>query len=626
MKKSFQIIIGILVILSLSAFAEVFIFNSEYRSLPESQKGTRVLDISEIELTDMDSTDEGIVTSDANPAFRIVGYSGLAYLKITPSVNSGPFRVTINKTLMPVLKTKTYYFAGGFKDSMYLRVNQDASEVTFSIYPADPGQKVAIESISVVNTLVFNDMRWILVSFILLIPFLLLSFREYFADKLHIAFLLIALSLGTIMSLSTPYAFSFDEKEHFIKAYQLASFEFDSNDESEIQYIEDIDSFLLADGVTSHYDSYLERTSYLERYATEEYPETRYIHSTAANYLPVAHIPSAVGIMIGKALSLPFSKVFYLGRFFNLLFYSIVVYLVIKYARAGKRLLFAVSLFPGLIYLYGAYTADAVTMGFSLAAVAAFINMRSSEDGSVGFALPFLFILFSGIAVMGKMTYAPLCLLILAVPKEKFKKSGFHVPIKLLTLALVGLVTLFTINYTIDHGMSQWSIPGVSSREQAKFILGNIPRYALIALNYVSTSYYYYFQGPIGFLAYSGSLPDYIILISYAFIFILSVIDSEPETISFRLLDRLIFASVVIMSWALVVTSIYLTFNPVGSTTIQGIHGRYFAPLLLPLFLIFRSDKISSTISDSTLNLIVSLSGYFLLSLAAVKVLLLYVI
>ncbi|MBW8382152.1 MAG: DUF2142 domain-containing protein [Youngiibacter sp.] len=625
MKKSIPIILGIIVILAISALAEIFIFNSEYMSLPESQKGERILEMSEIELRDMKSTDDGIVISGEDPSFSIAGFSGLAYIKITPAEKSGPFKVIVKNIVTPVIEPRAYDFTEGFKESMYLRVNQDAGEVYFDIESADQNTKASIGSIYIVNELVFNTMRWSLISAILLIFFYLLFFRDFAARNLHVTFLLISLSLGTIISLSTPYAFSFDEKEHFIKAYQLASFDFDSEDEKEIPFIEDIDSFLLANGHTSPYDSYLERRDYFDRYSITEYPVSRYIHSTAANYLPVAHIPSAIGIFIGKALELSFITVFYLGRFFNLLVYSVVVFLSIMYAKAGKRLLFAISLFPGLVYLYGAYTADSVTMAFSLAAVTAFINMKASDDKTLGFSLPLMFAALASISVMGKMTYAPICLLILAVPKDKFKKPGLHIPIKLLTLAIVGLVALFTINFTIDHGMSQWSIPGVSSREQAKFILGNMPRYALIALNYVSKSYYYYFQGPIGFLAYSGSLPDYIILIEYAFLFILSVIDSEPEALSFRVIDRVVFGSVVVMSWALVVTSIYLTFNPVGSITIEGIHGRYFAPLLVPLFLILRSDRISTSISDGGMNLAVSASGFILLVLGAVKVLMLYV-
>lgn len=624
MKRTISVIVGILAILSVSALAEIFIFNSQYMSLPEAQRGERILELNEVQFRDMKSTDEGIVITGEDSSFTISGYTGLSYVKITPSETSGPISISVMDNVTPVLKPKVYDYKEGFKESIYLRVNKDAEEVSFKIEQSDPNVEVSIAGISVVNELVFNTLRWSLISAILLILFYLLLFRDFAGRNLHVTFILISLSLGTILSLSTPYAFSFDEKEHFVKAYQLASFDFDSENEKEIPFIEDIDSFLLANGITSPYDSILERREYFDRFSVTDYPESRYIHSTAANYLPVAHIPSAIGIFIGKALKLPFVFVFYLGRFFNLLFYSIVVFLSIRQAKAGKRLLFAVSLFPGLIYLYGAYTADAVTMAFSLAAVAAFINMRASDDDSIGLALPLAFASLASIAVMGKMTYAPLCLLILAVPKGKFRKKGFHIPIKLLVLAFVGLVAYFTINFTIDHGMSQWSIPGVSSREQAKFILGNMPRYALIALNYVSTSYYYYFQGPIGFLAYSGSLPDYIILVEYAFLFILSVIDSEPETLRFRAFDRLVFASVVVISWALVVTSIYLTFNPVGSTTIQGIHGRYFAPLLLPLFLIFRSEKIVTSVSDGGMNLVVSASSFTLLALGAVKVLMMY--
>ena len=71
-------------------------------------------------------------------------------------------------------------------------------------------------------------------------------------------------------------------------------------------------------------------------------------------------------------------------------------------------------------------------------------------------------------------------------------------------------------------------------------------------------------------------------------------------------------AGVLVLIW----TALYLAFTEVGEVVIKGVQGRYYIPLLLPLFLVFYTDKIYTKWKEENYNLVMYLIVLLILHLA----------
>jgi len=620
--------ICILVIILISALIELVCFNFGYLSIPKNSKGLQKIDLKNLELKDMQISGDKIIVNGENPSFKIKENLKIMYLKITPDPESKAFSLNIKKSKDTVYPPKKYNSDSSFKQSSYLRVNNTADNVLFNIIPIDDSKvidtkSITINSISIDNTFSFNLIRFLSIFLVLFVIFYFVIYKSIVKKKLHITFLIVFVSFGIITALCTPLNFSFDERAHFIKAYEGASLSFGITKRPS-NWIEKIDDFMVANGQTSPFDTYKERLEYSKNFSSSNYTKSKYMNTTAATYLPIAYIPASIGIFIGKVLKLPFMSVFYLGRIFAVLGYALVLSFTIKKAKVAKRLIFAIGLLPAVLYTTSSYSADAMTIAFSIATVAVFLNMLASEEKSLNFKVPIIYAICCSIAVMCKMTYAPLCLLILVVPKEKFKDNINKLICKLAAIGIVGVMSLVTIGYSMYSGINQWKPAGVYPKGQVLFILKDIPEYILIMWKFISTNFVYFFIGSIGNFAYLGLSVNIILYGVLIALFVLAIIDNEEDILKFKKFDKPMLALTVAISWILVITALYVTFTPVGSVDIGGVQGRYFTPLVLPFLLLFKNNKIANSFNKEKFNYVLSVSSTLLVVFAALKVFSLY--
>ncbi|MEG0811472.1 MAG: DUF2142 domain-containing protein, partial [Eubacterium sp.] len=230
-------------------------------------------------------------------------------------------------------------------------------------------------------------------------------------------FLIIAIFMGINIVFLLPTYFSYDEREHFVKAYQISSLDIGIENGKIINWPDNIEKFLTPG--ESNYENYDEKIEYFKEYSSNKIEKTGYYKTTASTYLMTAYIPAAIGIAVARLLQLPFIGIFYFGRIFALLAYVGIIFYVIKHIKIAKRFIFIIGLLPGLLYLSSAYSADPMTLAFSLAMISIFINMIAAEDFTVTGKNVFSFILCCGIMITCKPTYAPLALIIFGVPYKE---------------------------------------------------------------------------------------------------------------------------------------------------------------------------------------------------------------
>lgn len=623
-KINFLIILGILI---LCALIEVFVFNMRYFKLPDNEKKDFKISGDNIDLYSMEKTENGFesLTMDSNILIDSSVYKDILYLRIVDSNDSGPYEVTVS---YPKIKKegKTFFSDASYGRDTFIKIDSNyGGEIKLSFKSISPDSLARINEINIDNQFEFNFSRYFLMLSILLVISLLIYNFSFFSKRLHWAFLIISVLLGINFVFTTPTYYSYDELQHFIKAYQIASFDFGIENEKEIGWPESIEQFFYPNGQRIiSYQSYKEKEVFCNMFSSNDYSNMKYYSSTAQNYLPTAYFPAAFGIALGKLLRVPFFMTFYLGRLFNLLFYAIIFCGIIKYSKIWKKTIFTLGLLPGMMYLTSSYSADPVTFSFAVAVVTLFGNMLCFKDYSIMWKHLIGFILCSVIMITGKMSYAPLVLLLFLIPNKKFmflKKYNNKqtIGLKFFVLFILGLVTLFNLWYSLSSDLNQWKIEGVDVNEQIRFILMNIPLYVNICVRFVLDSFFSYFAGAIGLFAYSGVFPDGLILFVIIYLILIAILDNDTNNFELYLKDKISMIGIIIMCWGLTITFIYVSFNPVGSLAINGVQGRYFAPLLLPLLLLFKSSKISNEFKPQNLIGVILFVSSVLLALAALK-------
>lgn len=613
-----QSAIYLVVLLCFATFLEGVVFNLDYFKLDHEQKGLTQLEFSDLQLNNIQYDDNKLKVIGNNPYLQIDKNIYIKNLIIKASKDNNNFKISVDNG--KVTDMRQYGIDAKLKDTSSIKINNEASKTKIYIAPHDGEDSIEIENISVLNEYKFNIYRFMVIIAIGVVGGYVLIFGGFVKEKLHISFLVIILTLGVTVSILTPTYFSYDERQHFIKSYQLSRLDFGMRDGKEIKWPDKMTEFFASDGIVDAYDSYDERIKYNNEFSMTNYGNKAYFGTTASTYLFIPYIPAAIGIALGRMMHLPFIDVYHLGRIFSLLAYAFICYLVIKKIKIAKRLVFFICLLPAVVYGAGAYSADGMTLAFSMAAIGIFVNLIVGKN-KIDLYKVAAFVVCISLAIMSKVSYAPLCLVFLAIPMKKFETKKQGILTKLGVLVVSFITTLITYQFALSKNIEQWPIPGVSSSGQIHFIINNLFQYVQVVVKLFADNVYSYFNGVSCSLAYSGNLQNIFTVLIIVVLFLMAICDDECDVYNMSIADRIFLALSVALSWGMVVSALYVTFTPVGSTTVNGVQGRYMTPLVLPALLILKNRFVKMNVKKERLNLIMIASVVFLLVITSIKLL-----
>ena len=588
---------GLVVLLLLSLCVELYGFNGGIMALDKADRVVTELGPEDLSLQNLERDETGhLLLGEGEPGFSVAAPMYIGRLCIATTPETPLMHVSFGDS-------EHYDVNHRMKEISVLRVMDEAENVDFLLSMDGDDWEISLGGIAVDNTLELNWLRIFAMVSISGTVLFFLVYRDLAGKKLHVSFLVIAIVFGVNLALVTPAWYGYDEGAHFVRAYQFAEFDLGLDDERENRWIEDVDDFFYYTGTAnSPHNTYDERQAFMERYNDHEYPHSEHRATTAATYPFVPYFFAGIGILLARLVGFGFAASFYAGRIFNVLGYALVVFFAIKYAKMGKRLLFLLGLVPYALFSAGVYTADTLTVSFAILAIALYMNMLMAEDGSLNWRLPSLFALCVAAMAMCKLPYAPFCLLILSVPMKKFggKKQAFlH---WLLVFALVGGVSLATLLFGADKGIIQWYEPGMSVVGQVKFILTHIPTYIMIMFSHVRDFWTVYLSGSISEMGFTGTLHPVWTWLAVLTALALALLDREEGNKTLTALPKVACLFTAGISWALVLTALYVSFNIVAAPFIRGVQGRYFYPLLLPLLLLLKNSKFNLPIEKEKLN------------------------
>lgn len=314
------------------------------------------------------------------------------------------------------------------------------------------------------------------------------------------------------------------------------------------------------------------------------------IEHVASSNLFISYIPQAMGIFIAKILNLDLIWSMWLGRFLNLVCYSMLVGVSLKLAGNLQFPLFFVATLPMSIQQAASLSPDAMINGGVFLLVGYFIYLYRKEV--ISWKNLMLFFILGLLVIMSKVTNVFFGGLILLLPLKKNWTVSKSILIKMFFIVTFVVCSaafyIYTTQFPIpDVHKVYFDSAGVNSSGQIHYILTHMLEWmhnfgsSLIenCFTYISMLNNY------GSLNYGYSISTIVMLVMFG------KICFEQEGLGLSSLNKSLLALMIIGNYCFICLALYITWTPVGSSNIVGVQGRYFIPLIAVLILLLSGKK-----------------------------------
>ena len=420
--------------------------------------------------------------------------------------------------------------------------------------------------------------------------------------------------IGVLYSIVfTPYSAP-DEPKHFATAYHLSNLMmFDKNDMKDgYVYMRKSDAeakwLLCTDANT-----YLFATDHIASTV-----ETEKVLFTGGEVLNVKnsymYLPSAFGIFVGRVLHLNTVWTVELGRIFSLLFFCVTLWCAIKITPIGENIFASIAFFPMILEQMTSYSYDVFVISGYFVYIAYMLRLIYGEEKVEGKQIAILGVL-TLIMAPCKAIYVCTAGMVLLLAKKVSKR---------MFIMLLGTVL---VSIFISNMWANWN--------SVKFLLGinqptvvqevkeeeetvqpteeeQVPQYyslsdfsdnpkelIMIFMRTAKTCIFSYGVTMIGYRLGWLEIPVSIFIVMlFTIIAIMSasIVTDKENIVKVHATHRILYICICCGVGILAMVSMLTCWTPKGSEVIQGVQGRYFLPVSVLAFFIFKSNyfRISS--------------------------------
>ena len=489
-----------------------------------------------------------------------------------------------------------------------INLHKEADEITIRVPEGLDGLKITNAGIK--NEFQFSKERFFFfLALYALIAFLFFS-RSAWAKKVESRFLVFTLVIGTVFVSVLPISkVGWDEEIHFNRAYTLPI----TRTAKLTPTLHEYTAVSLTNwpyNLPQSKEEKVELFGSLDTLADYRSPEAIEISNkpNLTNFYNLHYIPQALGIKAGQLLHLNFGYVYMLGRWCNLLAYAVIMYFAIKKLPIGKRLMAAIGLMPTPIFLASTYSYDAmiiagITFGFAYLLAELLDRKKPLETKNFVF-----FVVSIAVASLAKAIYIPLVLMGLLIPKDKYKNKKQRT---LCRLAVIGSVLLLIGTFILPSFIAPPATGDVRGGDtnraaQLALVLSQPISYLGVWFENFSSTIVCFTLGPdsLAFLGHLATSPCVHLIMILMIVLILTDtagLSNRHMNIKEKGVLTFLLLAIAGMIWS----ALYLDFTEVGRTTIAGVQGRYYLPLLFPLFSMFLPVKLRTLWNERKYDLAV---------------------
>lgn len=430
--------------------------------------------------------------------------------------------------------------------------------------------------------------------------------------KAEKCFLVSAIGWGIIyLLLMPPYSYP-DEPTHYAQAnaYVNQIMGKDVRDEERQIYIRteeliDVVSFPSRESLYDYYDNCFASDS-ATGYGTMGIVNGKGLSRASS----LCYLPFEIGIWLARVLQLNYVWSFTLSNLIGLIFYTLIIYVAIYLLPTGKWILFLTAQFPLALSMATSFTYDLMNYALLTLLFALFCRvLYKKEQINWRDALAFLII---GIIVFPiKYAYLPFCIFVVMLPNQKF--GWKHANIMKAAFVCICLAFAFKDNVLVSHfssdtisqnqeaaieerdfEISELYAESESNWKSSDEIIGDKSNLIKYTYNTIYKYADYYWNGMIGMKIGWGDsfIPDFVYNIWWLLV-LFAIIAREKEVYSFDKKIRMGTFLICILCVGAVYMAMLLFATPKGYTDCPSVGARYLLPVLLPLCIAMRGEKIS---------------------------------
>ena len=416
--------------------------------------------------------------------------------------------------------------------------------------------------------------------------------------QIEIIFLLFVIFAGMMYAFLVKPGAVPDESAHYATAYAHSNIIMGKTEELRAEVLmDDIDyefykSTRNTEPSLSAYRDF--QTNFLRREVRGEMVAIDRWPINTPGYLYAGQI---VGVTLGRLGGLNGLTTFYLGRFLNVLVLSVLLFLAMKKLPSYKMSMFVLCLFPMTAHLLGSFSYDGMILALSLVLVSHIMELAFGKQTE--HRVRELIIIAVACVLLGGCkggAYIPLlgllCLLPMRCFKEKKQRIMFGGGVAICTMAMFVLTAATAIGSSI--GSSEAT--SQTTTYYVGWIFENPMKFLQLLSNTVATQSGDIFDSLIGSSLGWFNIPITSILVfSFAGIFAMSCVYVQGNQDNTLLMKRqkIIIGISLILSVAMIVAGMMFSWTNIGSPAIEGIQGRYFLPLLLPLVFCLKNTNLT---------------------------------
>lgn len=419
-----------------------------------------------------------------------------------------------------------------------------------------------------------------------------------FSLRPEIVFVIMGLFFGFIFVFVTPPFQVPDEGTHFKRAYQISTGQFISEKKDNLVggfiplSINELEGYFMRFTDKNIKISYKEIVNKLT-VRLEPFNTTFGSFPNTALYSPVPYLPQTIGMFVGRVFDLPTLWILYIGRILNLLVWVFLVYYAIRITPVLKWIFLLLALMPMTVYQSASLSADAIVVGLSFLFTALLLSYLVTKKTLALKQILLLFVL-AILITLSKQTYFTIPLMFFLLPLKIFPSAKNY-------WRTIGLFIFVVMATFLGWSclVNKLYIPlqtYVDPNAQLSHILHDPLSYTKFVTYYTIS----WFSGldPRSVIGHLGWLDTYLplwMISAYKIILIFTFLMETKKIKLFNNIQRIVTWTILVLTALLIVTVMYLTWNPIGSTKIEGIQGRYFIPLLPLLFIALYSDYFKTS-------------------------------
>lgn len=345
----------------------------------------------------------------------------------------------------------------------------------------------------------------------------------------------------------------------------------------------------------------------------KNYEKAQSLHAPV-NTIPSVYFLPATGITVARIMGLNSVYLVLFGRIANLILFILFGTLGIYFLPKFKEFIFLVSLLPTTIELAASYSYDVVMIS-SMIFFVSYVFYLAHEKKEFDIKDLVIVSFIAGLVLPCKMVYFPMLLMLFSIPLYKFKFRGKvdgkikkeNIAFFLASAVVVLLSWVFAMYLVNRSTVVGYSTSNTSSLEWAGeesytigYLLHNKLKAVKLFYNTLLLQLEYYHKTMFG--AYLGHADD-VVGIPYIGFLVLNIgmifsVFGEAKEKQLLVKERVLTGISIFFVIFLVLLSMLIAWTPISSEFIEGVSGRYFIPVLLPLLMICRNNKIA--IKDET--------------------------